>query len=63
MLTPLDGARFTQPANVVFRALAVDIAADIRRVEFLEGEQVVGVSEHLTRDAVIPSYPVPVLQA
>lgn len=57
LLNPVDGARFTQPAAVSFRAFAVDVAADIRRVEFLDGDVVVGVSEHLTRDAVIPGAP------
>ncbi len=36
------------------RAVAVDPAGSIRRVEFLAGETVIGVSEILTRDADIP---------
>lgn len=56
-LTPVDGTHVTLPADVVVRAVAVDLAADIRRVEFLDGETLVGVSEHLTRDAVIPGAP------
>lgn len=49
----------TVPAGLPFRiaVTAVDPAADIRRVEFFANGNSIGISEHLTRDAVIPGRP------
>jgi hypothetical protein len=54
---PADGSVHDTPGLITMRVLAVDPLADIRRVEFLDGSRVLGVSEHLTRDAVIPGNP------
>lgn len=47
------------PAGSPFRiaVTAVDPEADIRRVEFFANGNSLGISEHLTRDAVIPGRP------
>lgn len=54
---PKEGQHF--PAGEVIRiaATAIDPKADIRRVEFYDGRELIGVSEHLTKDAVIPGRP------
>ncbi|MCI0536198.1 MAG: hypothetical protein L0Z50_13310 [Verrucomicrobiales bacterium] len=54
---PKQGQHF--PAGEVIRisATAIDPKADIRRVEFYDGRDLIGVSEHFTRDAVIPGRP------
>jgi len=54
---PADESRLQGPTNVVIQVTAIDPEADIRRVEFLANSHVIGVSEQLTRDAVIPGAP------
>ena len=54
---PLDEARFQGPSHIRIEVTAIDPAADIRRVEFLANGRSLGVSEHWTRDAVIPGAP------
>lgn len=54
---PADGSVFVAPAEVRIELVAVDPDGDIRRVEFYANGELIGVSEHLTRDAVIPGRP------
>lgn len=57
LTSPVDGEQFGfgQPITIV--AIAIDKLADIRRVEFFDGNRLIGVSLHLTKDAVIPGRP------
>lgn len=51
------GNFFVAPAAILIEAVATDPDGDIRRVEFFANSDLIGVSEHLTRDAVIPGRP------
>lgn len=57
MTAPKDGAEFRAPALVRIEATAIDPLGDIRLVEFYANGQLIGKSEQLTRDAVIPGRP------
>lgn len=56
---PEPGAVFQDPARVVIEATAVDPAADIRTVVFFANEERLGVSEFISRMAIIPGNPIP----
>lgn len=51
---PVDGTWVMTPGTAELSAVTYDPQGEIRRVEFLAGNAVVGVAEILTRDAVIP---------
>ncbi|MBM3845857.1 MAG: hypothetical protein FJ405_06180, partial [Verrucomicrobia bacterium] len=57
LVAPKTGSTFELGATIRIVAVAVDKLADIRRVEFFDGNQRIGISEHFTRDAVIPGRP------
>ena len=54
---PKSGDEYGFGQAIRILAVAVDTLADIRRVEFYDRSNRIGVSEHLTRDAVIPGRP------
>jgi hypothetical protein len=54
---PKDGAEYRAPAFVKIEATAIDPRGDIRLVLFYANGQLIGMSEHLTKDAVIPGRP------
>jgi len=54
LVSPEPRTELALGAAHTLRALAVDPAGSIRRVEFLAGDVVIGVSRILTRDADIP---------
>ena len=57
IVTPKDGDILGFGSEVRIVAVAVDKLADIRRVEFFDGDRLIGVSLHLTKDAVVPGRP------
>ena len=57
LTSPVDGDQFGDGKEVRIVAVAIDKLGDIRRVEFFDGAKSIGVSEHLTKDAVIPGHP------
>lgn len=54
---PAPGATVLAPGSLKIQATAVDPDGDIRRVEFFANERLIGVSQHFTKDAVIPGRP------
>src|SRR5262245_21142628 len=54
---PPVGERFREPAIVQIECVAVDPKGSIRHVEFLANDQLIGVSDILTKDADIPGRP------
>jgi len=54
---PAPGATVLAPNSLKIQATAVDPDGDIRRVEFFANERLIGVSQHFTKDAVIPGRP------
>lgn len=54
LISPADGTVLPVGRETTLEALAVDPAGSIRRVEFLANDEVIGVSEILTRDVDIP---------
>ena len=54
---PREGDSFSFGQSIELIVVAVDKLADIRRVEFYDNNTLIGVSEHLTKDAVIPGRP------
>ena len=57
LVRPQNGDRFSLGDEIQILAVAVDKLADIRKVEFFDNFQRIGVSEHFTKDAVIPGRP------
>ncbi|MEW6159754.1 MAG: Ig-like domain-containing protein [Verrucomicrobiota bacterium] len=55
--SPSEGMQFVAPAVVRIAVTAIDPLGDIRLVSFFANGQLIGKSEHLTRDAVIPGKP------
>ena len=47
IVSPLDGARFAAPANIVLIAHAEDIGDQVSTVEFFEGTNSLGVTTNL----------------
>lgn len=58
ILTPKSGGTFTAPTIIVIEAVATDPDGDIRRVEYFANDKLVGVSEFLSKIAVIPGRPI-----
>ncbi|HAB19460.1 MAG TPA: hypothetical protein DCE44_23895, partial [Verrucomicrobiales bacterium] len=54
---PLDGSVWRTPGQIPLEITAVDPDGEIRRVEFFANEQLLGVSQILTRDVEIPGRP------
>lgn len=54
---PAPGTTLFAPDSLKIQATAIDPEGDIRRVEFFAGEDLIGVSQHFTKDAVIPGRP------
>ncbi len=52
--TPSPGQQFAQGSPINIDATAVDPDGEIRRVEFYAGDLLLGVSEILTKDAIVP---------
>lgn len=54
---PTENASFQTPGEVPFVAIAFDPQSEIRRVEFFADDHPIGLSEILTKEAIIPGRP------
>jgi hypothetical protein len=57
LMSPADGEQFGWGSEIRIVVVAIDSQADIRKVEFFDGNTSIGISEHLTKDAIIPGRP------
>lgn len=59
MQAPAPGSRFTAPGPVLIEAQATDPAGDIRHLDFYANDTLIGVSDFLSKIAVIPGQVIP----